>query len=231
MGYADTLPPVNTRHLKNPANVPRKGWLARQPETGTVIKGLSLRGLIDEVVKYRTANGLPIEPNTRRMVENQICETMEGEEACHKCRFLEENDEKNPKHLRAWNKTLTDLVNFATAVKGTLAAKLAGKEIHVSREEANRRAVICSQCRHNLPIASCWGCSQIGKLHMELAGNLHTDKDSLLESCGVCGCSLRLKVWFTRDVLKPVSENQGFKAEDFPAWCWIPSLLGEKGGL
>jgi hypothetical protein len=213
------------RHLKNPANVPRKGWLARQPETGTVIKGLSLRGLVDEVIKYRTANHLPTEPNTRRMTENQICDTMEGDEACSKCRFLEEDDERNPKHLRAWRSHGDQLWNFAIAIKGVIEAKAAGITLHVAKSEAERRAGICAQCKYNLPVANCWGCGELGTKYRELVGSLATCKDSLLQSCDSCGCDNKTQVWFTGDVLRPVSEAQGLTAEQFPEWCWKGELL------
>lgn len=216
---------MSTRCLKNPQNVPRKGWLALQPETGAVVKGLSLNGAVEAVVKYRTANNLPIEPNVRRMVEDQVCEAMEGDEACSKCRFLEEDDTKNPKHLRAWNKTKEDLWNFALAIKGVMEAAATGTTLHVGKAEATARAATCAQCEFNLPIAACWGCGAIGSAYRGLVGNLYTDKDSMLNSCGICGCDCKAQVWFTEEVLRPVSEAQGVKAAQFPAWCWKKALL------
>jgi hypothetical protein len=222
---------MNPRYLKNPSHVPGNGWLARQPETGTVIKGLSFVGLQREVEKYRLANKLPVDGNIRRQVEIQICDTMPEDEACTKCRFLDEEDTKNPKHLRAWTKTKDDLWNFAIAVKGVIGAALTGKQLHVTQAEADRRAAICAQCKFNLPIGNCRGCGALGSLHRELSGSLSTSKDSLLDNCGVCGCELPLKIWFTQEVLGPIMEKQGQTPEIYPEWCWTRALFaGQKEG-
>jgi len=213
------------RHLRNPSNVPRDGWRALQPETGTVIKGLSLDGLVAAVGAYRAANNLPCEANLRRQVEGQICATLPEDEARSKCRCLEEDDTKNPKHLRAWRSTKDNLWNFALAIKGVVGAALTGTKLHVEKEEAERRAGICSGCQFNLPVANCWGCGEVGSKYRELVGNLSTSKDSTLLSCDVCGCDARSNVWFTEAVLRPVSEAQGVTAAQFPAWCWKGELL------
>lgn len=216
---------MSQRALKNPQKVPRQGWRATQPETGTTIKGRTLRELVSEVARYRTVNGLPVEPNAQRQVENQICDTLEEEEACRACRYLDDDDTRNPKHLRAWRSSREQLWNFALAIKGVLAAAAAGTPLHVSKEEAERRASICAQCQHNLPVANCWGCGELGSTYRSLVGSLNTVKDPLLASCDQCGCDNKTQVWFTGDVLRPVSESQGVTAAQFPSWCWKGEVL------
>jgi len=216
---------MNPRYLRNPQDVPRNGWLARQPETGTVIKGLNLPAAIEAVRKYRVANKLPLDGNLRRQVEIQICDTMPEDEACRKCRFLDPEDEKNPRHLRAWKSGRECLWNFALAIKGVLAAAAAGSSLHVTKEEATRRAGICAQCKWNLPISNCWGCGELGSAYRELVGSLSTAKDPMLESCDVCCCQNRTQIWFTKEVLGPVAESQKISADQFPDWCWKKELL------
>jgi hypothetical protein len=213
------------RCLKNTSEVPARGWMARQPETGSVVKGLSFPQLLIEVRKYREANGLPVEPNIRRQVENQICETLPPDEADRKCKFLAEDDESNPPSLRAFRSQREDLKNFALAVKGVLESAAKGTDLHVSQERANARASTCAQCPYNLPIANCWGCGALGTLYREIAGSRRTDKDELLRSCDVCGCDNKTQVHYSKEVHRLVASKQGLMAERFPDWCWKKEAL------
>jgi hypothetical protein len=213
------------RCLISNADVPSSGWAARQPETGTVVKGSTYQQLLREVRRYRESNNLPVEPNLRRQVEGQICETLPPEEADRKCRSLAEDDEANPPALRAFRSRREDLKNFALAVKGVLESAAKGTDLHVSQERANARASTCAQCPYNLPIANCWGCGTLGSLYREIAGNLETDKDELLRSCDVCGCDNRTQVHYTKEVHRLVASNQGLRAEKFPDWCWKKEVL------
>ena len=69
------------KRLVNPhADIPMRGWFAKQPETGAVIQGGTLDEILKAVHNYRSSNSLPIENNLRRQVEIQICDTMSEEE-------------------------------------------------------------------------------------------------------------------------------------------------------
>jgi len=211
------------RRLKDNTRVPGGGWLARQPETGTVIKGLSFPSLLKRVRSYREANGLSIEPNLRRQVENQVCETLSEEERSMFC--LDNALFSEPPELKPFRSTSQDLFNFGKALKGLLDSALAGTRLHVSQEEADSRAAVCSVCPHNLPVSNCWGCGALGSLYRTLIGNRKTSKDYLLKSCDVCGCDNRTQVHFEGALLKEVSQKQGFMAANFPEFCWKKELL------
>lgn len=215
-----------TMRLKNPeAEIPARGWFAKQPETGTVLRATTLRNLIKEVQVYRTANNLPIETNIRRQVEIQVCATMSEDDAAHYCTFLDEDDEKNPPRLRTFRSSITDLENFGKAVQATLETVAKREEINVSQEEANRRGAICASCPRNLPVANCWGCGTLGAIYRSISGRRASANDFRLHSCDVCGCDNKTQIHFTGEVLRLAAEKQGFMDAEFPNWCWKREVL------
>lgn len=212
--------------LKNPdADIPGRGWFAKQPETGTVIHGSTLRNLIKAVQLYRDANNLPVEANIRRQVEVQVCSTMTREDAGHYCTYLEDDDTKNPPRLRSHRSTITDLENFGKAVKAVLETKATSTDLHVTQQEADRRGAVCAACPKNIPIANCWGCGTLGALYRSIVGRKASANDYRLHSCDVCGCDNKTQVHFTGDVLRLAAEKQGFMGAEFPEWCWKREVL------
>ena len=214
------------KRLINPsANIPSRGWSARQPETGAVLKGLSLKETMQNVQRYREANKLPVEVNLRRQVELQICDTMSDEDAGIYCTFLSEDDAGNPAPLRNFHSTVSDLENFGKAVKSVLETAAKNTSLHVSQEEANKRAAICASCQYNLPIANCWGCGTLGSLYRGIVGFMATANDTQLRSCDMCGCDNKTQVHFTKEVLQLAASKQGLVATKFPDWCWKKEVL------
>lgn len=212
--------------LRTPeANIPLRGFFARQPETGRVINAPTITTMVAEVLKYRDANNLPIEKNIRRQVEIQICETMPPDDAARLCEYLDEDDARNPAHLRRRNSTVEDLENFGKAVKAVLESAAKGTSLHVSQEEADRRGAVCGSCPKNIPIASCYGCGTLGSIYRSITGRQTSAHDYLLRACDVCGCDNRTQIHFTAEVLKLAAEKQGFKAAEFPEWCWKREVL------
>jgi hypothetical protein len=219
------------RRIKDLSKVPKRGWRALQ-EDGAVIKGASFKSLIHVVEQYRTANALPVPPNLRRLVEEQICRAMEqdGEgEECGRCAFLSENDFDNPSELRQWAHGPRSLVNFGKAVAVVVGEMATGKPVCVSREEAERRAGVCAQCPFNINIGNCWGCGELGRIFRSIQGGLSTSKDARLQSCDRCGCALKTKVWITDDALSKVEGEQGIGVAEFPEWCWRSAIQKPSG--
>jgi hypothetical protein len=215
------------RRLKDPSEVPSRGWKALQPETDTVVSGRSHAGLLVAVARYREANGLPVGGNVRRLVEDQVCRTMAPDEAERKCVYLSENDAQNPAPLRYWDKTAVDLENFGKAAEAVIEslAKDGPAATHVPKDEAETRAGVCAQCPHNVPIANCWGCGILGALYRRLLGGKSTTKDGLLRNCGICGCDNKSQVHFSANVHRMVASKQGLTGEVFPSWCWKKEVL------
>ena len=215
--------------LIDTSRVPGNGWKAKQPETGHVVSGGHLPALVRNVLVYRNANRLPCQANAQRMVESQVCATMFADEALDKCIELVEDDQQNPPELRQRRSSMEDLKNFALAVEGLIESKATGTNVHVVKDEAERRAAICSNCPKNLPVGNCWGCGVLGSLYRKLLGYLTTSKDPLLQSCDVCGCDNKVSVHLAEDVHVLVAQKQGLEADEFPSPCWKKNIL--RGGL
>jgi hypothetical protein len=180
---------------------------------------------MQNVRKYREANNLPIDINFRRQVEIQICDTLSDEDAGIYCTFLEDDDSQNPPSLRRFQSTPTDLENFGKAVQSVLETASKNKPLHVSQEEANKRAAICASCSFNLPIANCWGCGTLGSIYRGIVGYKATASDTQLQSCDVCGCDNKTQVHFTKEVLQLAASKQELVATEFPNWCWKKEAL------
>lgn len=83
----------------------------------------------------------------------------------------------------------------------------------VTQQEADRRALICTRCPLNQHVSGCFGCAGIADAAMNFIAQRKTANHDDLQSCGICGCFLRVKVWM------PV-ESMVDNPEEYPAWCW-----------
>jgi hypothetical protein len=169
-------------------------WRYVQPETATVFNGFSYWELEEKVQKHRKAMGLDLAEGWRERFQDDLCRQNE-EVPCHG---------RTPS-LEQRKLTLEDLRRFMTTVSqwnGEL----------VPREEAERRAKICVDCPKNQSVRGCWGCAGLLKQVVGfLQGKKGTTVDSALESCGVCGCVLRAKVWM------PLNTEDRL---EYPSHCW-----------
>lgn len=204
-------PTTAPRRLRDKSLVPKNGWVALQHD-GTIIKGSSLSEVQRKVALFRVANGVPIDQPLNLLVESQVCDALGDDEATEHCVYSDDGGiKKCPKN---------SLINFGKAVLGTAGVLVKGEPVCVDEETAEARAVICAQCPHNANIGNCWGCGELGKLFRLVQGDLTTQRDSKLNSCGVCGCALRTKVWITDEALVKIENSQGLPPNEFPVWCW-----------
>jgi hypothetical protein len=94
----------------------------------------------------------------------------------------------------------------------------------VEQDEAERRAIICMRCHFNNPFTGCASCTR-GKLRdlvKKITSNRHTQRDSELHVCNICGCGLAALVHFPLDILdRHFSEDQ---KQRLPDWCWKKTL-------
>jgi len=171
-------------------------WRYVQPETGVVFTAFSYWELEFKVEKHRSAMKLDLADGWQERFQNDLCK---------------QNDEVpcigRPKDHRPEKITLADLRRFMSTVSkwdGTL----------VSRDEAERRAAICAGCPKNKAVHGCWGCAGLLKQVVSfLQGKAGTTMDNALESCSVCKCVLRAKVWLPMDAI----DNTGL---EYPEHCW-----------
>lgn len=181
-------------------------WRYAQPETGVVFTGFSYWQVSNAVREHRSAMGLDLAEGWEERFQDDLCKQNEqvpctGRKANVSKRYLK----------------MDDIRRFFVTMKNW-------KGDTVSQEEAERRAKICITCPFNVVVQGCWGCSNILKKVVELVGNKQTSLDSALESCKVCGCVLRAKVWLPSDT----EANAGL---DYPAHCWQATESANSGAM
>jgi hypothetical protein len=174
-------------------------WKYVQPESGAVFHGLSYWGIVDQVREHRRAMKYDLAEGWEERFQDDLCR-----------QNLEVPCSGRPVDRTKRKLTIADLRRFmATLVnfKGEL----------VSREEAERRAIICSTCPMNREVAGCWGCGGILAEVTKFLTGRTTSRDKSLDSCAVCGCVLRAKIHLPMDVIK--SSEIRAKLE-YPEGCW-----------
>lgn len=182
---------------------PHGGWRYIQPETGFEFRSFGYRDIIEQVALHRRSNGLP-ERNPGADIEAFVCAQLPaGSETCSQ---VLDGDYALKKSF-----TMEDVKRFIQA-----AASALGSRGLVAEEKAEARAAICSTCPLNTSVSGCWTCKGLAEWLFKLIGARSTVHDSRLNQCGVCGCSLKAKIWLPQDVAQKVSE--GYK---FPSWCWL----------
>lgn len=172
-------------------------WRYVQPETGAVFTGLSYWQVRDSVYRHRAAMKLDTAAGWEERFQDEICQ--QNEQA---------HCDRGKKARTPGKKSLTvdDLRRFMTTLSRQEGS-------FVSQEEAERRALICSTCPKNQTVSGCWGCGGIIKAVTKYLGNKRTSRDKALESCSVCGCVLRAKVWLELGTI----DNSGL---EYPEHCW-----------
>ncbi len=184
--------------------MPPGGWRYIQPETGFEFKASTLRVVIQKVAEHRRANGLPAgDPSAD--IQDFVCAQLPiGSENC--IHELEGEDYALKTHF-----TMEDVKRFIQAAISAL-----GSRGLVEQPEAERRAALCASCPLNTTVGGCWRCKGLADWLFRLIGARNTAHAGRLNQCGVCGCSIKAKIWLPLDVAQGVSE--GYK---FPSWCWL----------
>ena len=182
--------------VSRPGQGTQNNWRYVQPETASVFTAFSYWGLVDQIRKHREAMGLDLAEGWQDRFQEELCQ---------------QNDEVpcagRPKNAKPASVTLQDLRRFMSTVAkwdGTL----------VERAEAERRAHTCLACPKNKAVRGCWGCAGLLKqVFSFLKGQKGTTVDRALESCSVCKCVLRAKVWMPMEAI----DNTGL---EYPEHCW-----------
>lgn len=191
--------------------VPRGGWRWKPPGSDKPLVGGSLSGVVDVARNYCVGNGIPIPPDFREKIIEEMCVQNNWVPAYCKHREARRPDIKTRK-LNA-----TDLRNFL-AVLGTW---MKTKEF-VTQEEADRRGAICAGCPRNIRVAGCYGCQSIVSKVTSVIGKRGTKHDNELFGCEICGCENRSQIHVPLDVLA-----KGTTPEmEFPEWCWKRAATG-----
>jgi hypothetical protein len=191
--------------VSRPGRGTSNDWRYVQPETGVVFNAFSYWELEAKVQKHRAAMELDTAEGWQDRFQDELCR-QNSEAPCA----------GRPKNFKPTKLTLADLRRFMATLfqwDGTL----------VERDEAERRAAICAGCPNNQAVQGCWGCAGLLKqVTSFLQGGQGTTLDRALESCSVCKCVLRAKVWLPMDAI----DNTGL---EYPEHCWQATKSGSAG--
>jgi hypothetical protein len=175
---------------------PPPGFIFKDSRTGIVHKDISLFAIFPKVAQSWAANGIEPPQNWKAVIVHEMCEQNP---------HIECREEGEPEY----HMTFGGVVRFANSVRKWIAKGMP----FVSKDEAERRASICSQCHFNKPIGICWNCHELLKWVGERVGWPETSQDAKLRGCVKCKCVLRLKVHLPLDAV----DNTGV---NFPPHCW-----------
>jgi hypothetical protein len=189
--------------VKDPSVMPPGGWRYIQPETGFEFSASTLRVVVQKVTEHRKANGLPV-GDPRSEIEDFVCAQLPA--GSDNCTHVLDGDYALKTHF-----TMDDVKRFIQAAVNAL-----GSRGLADQETAEARAKTCAACPLNTSVSGCWRCKGLADWLFKLIGARTTAHDSRLNQCGVCGCSLKAKIWLPQDVAQDVSK--GYK---FPSWCWL----------
>jgi len=197
--------------LVDPTMVPPGGFRYIQAETNSTITAPSLDELLVKVRDHRLANNLPITLEWKAQVIQWLCEQMPP----GVCRHVAGTPDipLPPAHRPL------------SVVEAITGAKILGSWLFkgfkkISQEEADTRSRICAACPFNQPGEGCTTCATnaMREAVESVLGRNRTIAHDSLQTCQVCGCTLKVAVWCPIELIhqhKPAEQRE--KAPDF---CW-----------
>jgi hypothetical protein len=187
--------------------LPYNAQVYEDKENSITIKGQTLNLL---VMRYRNelrSRGLPVPEDLEQRILKEISKKYPN---C--CSYIDEN----PPEVRIKkNFNINDVKAFLKSVEGTIRSGGV-----VSQEVAEERTNICMRCPYNKGLPGCEGCSGVANIVFSIIGARKTNNLGYLKQCGICGCSLKAKVWVPQETIKETAQIQN-NANDFPDWCWV----------
>lgn len=194
--------------------VPPGGWSYEQD--GFRFEEPTFAQLFHTVHSHREANGKP-EGNPFQEIQDQICA-----KHTETCLDVKPSPVVPPPPPTTF---LENLRSFAQAGKNFI---MAGGAL-VDQNTANSQALICIPCHNNVPAGEArrapGGCGKCGAAvqagidsvrGIVLAGR-KTPHDEKMQACLLCGCDLKLKVWFPVKYFDPDCS----KCNQWPDFCWM----------
>lgn len=188
----------------------------KDPEAAMVKGYYAYNDLEAEVIRRLNSNHLPVPPDLRQSIVDQLCAT------------LPEGWCSDGSILSRLGATVSH--EFARVLQGTTTLLdwwIGDNRAKVSPVEADRRASICSGCSFNAPVAGCTNCNKgaISSLAQKIVGGQPTAHDASLAACAICGCDLKAKVWIPMATLQrhlTASQLAQFPPahNGFPG-CWL----------
>lgn len=190
--------------------------------TGYVSRALDPYSWMQDILKHRRDNSLPIPDNMQAIAEDQLCRTLPP----GWCSYSDTG--ATPSDYIDIRVDLHDMLN-ATKVFGSFV--LAGMPL-VEPSVAEERGRICSACPANVGISGCSPCVGMAEAVAEVVGASKTSADALLEnrSCAWCKCSSKAQIWVPIEILAKGVDDALLARNTFEH-CWKRNGLLELRGL
>ena len=179
----DTTPPFGFRYV--------------DPDTSFPFVADYLQQLVEKVRAHRQANKLAVPENLSDVVENFIC---------HNCPPGICRSPDGEKYTGGRSRESVENITNATL-------RVARSRQFVSKEEAERRAAICSSCSENSPRRHCGSCRGTNNIIKEILGNRSTQNDPHLGVCDSLGVFLKAFV----HLAGKANSSKG----ELPDNCWL----------
>jgi len=188
--------------LVKPTVCPPDGFRYVFPSTGYTVHAWTYSDWVTFARNHLSANHLPVPLDLEETMQDQLCQTLEP----GWCNY-DDPSRPRPNTSLDWNAVQQGLTTFSNWVKGGLKT--------VGKDEANRRAKICSRCYLNVNVQGCSACS---KALAFITGRHKTQYDSSLKACAACKCFLKAKVHFPLSIL---DKNLPGAQALYPEFCWL----------
>lgn len=196
--------------IKKPRRTPPSGF-THIFDDGFQIRESSLRQLKLKVRSHMRVNNISVPDNIDDIIEDELCKR-NPDSVCKG---------SGPKRFFP---TSTQVYNGTIAIIKTFQAK---GDAFVLQEEADRRAVICSNCDKNTSHLACSACDKAKNFVLNRIKR-RTKSDNLLKVCSVCGCYNTAQIHMSKDVLQATTPSGSIK--DYPDHCWKKHLLENTNG-
>jgi hypothetical protein len=171
---------------------------------------------ISKVQAFLKSNSLPVPPNLRALIEDQICERLSGNLSWCNNGNIASTEEINASR-RGWAFSFEHVKTFTATM---IDWWVNGGE-RVSDEIISERAKVCSGCPNNTHPPGCTSCSSgvIRGIVARIVGGHSHPMDVNLRACAICGCDLRAKVRIPQDTLTRNMPKE--KLAVLPPFCWL----------
>lgn len=205
---------------------PNGGWMFRQPQTGWVnpYAMVSFNDSVRAIIKHRQANRAMIVKHNLSTDFNTVADELE-DYTRKRLGLPAKGSASTPFPYSPSSPSFTGVAaGIKRAAQGTSVIldwlQAGGKP--VEQPLADKRAAICVTCPRN--VAGAWYTTAPAELIRAVLSSradlkLATPSDDRLQSCDVCKCLMRLKVWTPLDYI--VTNTKPEVMAEFPSNCWI----------
>lgn len=181
---------------------PPDGFRYLCPEDGYIAHAWTYDAWVIDARHHYQGNNNPVPENLESLMQQQLCLTLPP----GWCNYDDPNRPRVNLSLN-WDDVKAGLSTFSQWV--TQGCR------YVPKEEAERRALICSRCYMNTNVSGCAACHAAVQY---ITKSRSTKYDQYLRACGVCKCLLKAKVHFPLSTLD--KEAPGVQ-ELYPEFCWL----------